>query len=79
MGKDEEATEYTIALGENMESFIRDFWNEFRNQKSKQNKASDRRMRALLRQFSDRVYKPYRLGSLGKETVGLNSVLSEEE
>lgn len=79
MGKDNEATEYTISLRDNMESFIQDFWDEFKNQETKQNKASDRRMRALLRQFQDRIYKPYRIGSLGKETVGLNSILSEEE
>lgn len=79
MGKDQSPTEYTVNLRENMETFIREFWEEFRNQESKQNKASDRRMRALLRQFQDRVYRPYRLESLGKDTVGLDSVLSEEE
>jgi len=79
MGKDQNPTEYTVNLRENMETFIREFWEEFRNQENKQNKASDRRMRALLRQFQDRVYRPYRLESLGKDTVGLDSVLSEEE
>jgi len=79
MGRDQNPTEYTVNLRENMETFIREFWEEFRNQENKQNKASDRRMRALLRQFQDRVYRPYRLESLGKDTVGLDSVLSEEE
>lgn len=79
MGTDQNPTEYTVNLKENMEAFIREFWEEFRNQEKKQNKASDRRMRVLLRQFQDRVDKPYRRGSLGKDTVGLDSVLSEEE
>lgn len=79
MGSEKTPTEYTVNLRQNMEDFIREFWEEFRNQENKQNKASDRRMRVLLRQFQDRVYRPYRAESLGKTTVGLDSVLNEEE
>jgi hypothetical protein len=76
MGKEVNPTEYSARLNEAMESFISDFREEFKNQSTKQNKTSERRMRILLRQFGDRVYKPYKLASLEKEGMsGLEEIM----
>jgi hypothetical protein len=76
MGKEVNPTEYSVNLREAMESFISDFREEFKNQATKQNKTSERRMRILLRQFGERVYKPYKLASLEKDGMtGIDEVV----
>lgn len=77
MAREPNPTEYSIQLRDNFESFANDFWAEFRNQSTKPNRASERRMRVLLRKFSDRVYKPYKQESLEQTQSGLESILKE--
>lgn len=79
MGKATGAPEYSLRLKQNMTEFIKDFNSEFKNQEKKENKASERRMRVLLRQFYDRVYRPYKEESLGHKTIGLEDILQEGE
>ena len=78
MGKEVNAADYSLALKMNMESFIQDFWEEYRNQSTKHNKASERRMRVLLRKFNERVYRPYRDSSLQENESSLDEIMGEE-
>lgn len=72
-----EPADYTIELERNMNSFISDFQEEFRNQSRRVNRASERRMRILLREFNDRIYRPYRERSLGRDEVSVREILDE--
>jgi hypothetical protein len=68
MNETRQAAEYTLELKENMERFSQEFWEEFRNQANGVNKASERRMRKLLRSFDKEVFRAYLNKSLGKES-----------
>lgn len=57
----------TIDLRERFDAFVAEFEAEFRTQATKENKSSERRMRALLRQFRERVYEPYRDATLRQD------------
>lgn len=76
MGR-KEPTDYTVDLIANMQEFTDDFWDEVKNQSTRRNKASERRMRVLLGKFNDRVMRPYRTSSLYGE-ASLKEVLGEE-
>jgi hypothetical protein len=52
--------DYTIDVYKAMNDFFREFSEEIEYQSTKVNKASERRMRVLLRSFYERVYTPYR-------------------
>lgn len=78
MSKDRNPADYTLKLEENMHSFLEEFWEEFRKQEQKPNKSSDVRMRKILKSFNERIYKPYKQQSLGKDVVGLDSILGEQ-
>lgn len=67
MERDREVAEYTMELKANMERFSQEFWNEFKNQSNFVNKASERRMRKLLRSFDKEVFRPYLNSSLNKD------------
>jgi hypothetical protein len=56
----------TLQLRQNMDAFIQEFEAEFRKQATKGNDSSERRMRSLLRKFSQRVYIPYREATLNR-------------
>lgn len=68
MNEKREAADYTLELKASMEKFAQEFWEEFRNQANGVNKASERRMRKLLRSFDKEVFRPYLNKSLGKES-----------
>lgn len=57
-------SESTLALRADMDAYLEEFEAEFRRQATKQNSSSERRMRALLRKFAERVYVPYRDSTL---------------
>ena len=78
MSKERDPTDYTLKLEENMKAFLEEFWEEFKKQEQKPNKASDVRMRKLLKSFQTKVYTPYKQQSLGKDVVGLDSIMGEE-
>jgi len=59
-----EVSESTNMLRELMDDFISEFENEYRRQETKTNLSSERRMRKLLRSFTNRVYVPYRDATL---------------
>lgn len=59
-----EAAPTTHELRELFDAFVADFEEEFRVQSTKTNRSSERRMRKLLRSFPQRVYEPYRDGTL---------------
>lgn len=76
MRKEVNPADYSLRLKEAMDVFISEFREEFKNQSTKQNKTSERRMRILLRQFGERVYKPYKLASLERdESSGLEEII----
>lgn len=56
----------SVALRENWDRFATAFEDEFKGQATKANKASEARMRKLLRNFAKEVYVPYRDASLGR-------------
>lgn len=67
MGKEKQPpADYSFELRQSMESFISAFWEEFKNQEKSLNRASERRMRALLRSFPKEITKQYVAKSLGK-------------
>lgn len=55
-----ETSPSTVALRGAFDQFVADFEQEYRYQATKPNISSERRMRKLLRAFSERVYVPYR-------------------
>lgn len=61
-----EVAQATEELRENFGVFVLDFEDEVRMQATKQNSSSERRMRKLLRAFTERVYIPYRDSTLGQ-------------
>lgn len=63
----DETQNVTLALQKNMEDFWKDFRSEYKNQEKRINIASERRMRKLLLSFRDRVYIPYREGTLRRD------------
>jgi L-2-hydroxyglutarate oxidase LhgO len=69
MTNNKQAAEYTLELKENMEKFSQSFWEEFRNQANRVNKASERRMRKLLRSFDKEVFRVYLNKSLDREST----------
>ena len=79
MSRNKDPAEYTLELKDDMEEFIKDFWEEFNRQKNLVNKSSEIRMRKLLRNFETRVEEPYRTKSLKKGAVNLKNLLEEEE
>jgi ribosomal protein L16/L10AE len=52
--------DYTVNLQMAMREFFNEFSEELEYQSTKINRASERRMRVLLRSFYERVYTPYR-------------------
>lgn len=56
----------TLDLRTAFDAFVTDFEDEIRMQATKQNSSSERRMRKLLRAFTERVYIPYRDATLGQ-------------
>lgn len=59
-----EVSQTTQELRVLMDNFLAEFEEEFRAQSTKTNRSSERRMRKLLRSFPERVYVPYRDGTL---------------
>lgn len=60
-----EVAQATLDLRDAFDAFVADFEDEIRMQATKQNSSSERRMRKLLRAFTERVYIPYRDATLG--------------
>jgi hypothetical protein len=68
MNETRQPADYTLELKANMEKFAQEFWEEYKNQANGVNKASERRMRKLLRTFDKEIFRVYLNKSLGKES-----------